>query len=157
MVTSSDIRSTTREHFGPLLFTIYFNDFSEVLKHATAYLFADDAKCSYLPFTYPQWSNTLSRRSKQCLYLVQKWNLSFNCTKCTISYFWQEGTEQVTYTLNDSIMESKSSIKDLGVIINSDLSWSDHCQAIISKAYKTLGLLCCTFTTNSILAILFTN
>ena len=32
---------------GPLIFTIYINDFPEVLQHVTAYLLADDAKCIY--------------------------------------------------------------------------------------------------------------
>ena len=44
-----------------------------------------------------------------------------SCTNCAMLHFWQEGTKQVTYTLNGSILKSKSSIKDLGIIINSGL------------------------------------
>ena len=34
---------------------------------------------------------------------------------------------------------SSSSRKDLGIIISSDLDWSDHFQYISSQAYKTFG------------------
>ena len=38
-----------------------------------------------------------------------------------------------------------SSIKDLGIIISNDLSWSPLHRLIIGKAYKSLGLICRTF------------
>ena len=43
-----------------------------------------------------------------------------------------------------------SSIKELGIIISNDLSWSPHHRLIIAKAYKSLGLIHQTFTTNLI-------
>ena len=43
-----------------------------------------------------------------------------------------------------------SSIKDLGIIISNDLSWSPHHRLIIAKAYESLGLIRRTFTTNLI-------
>ena len=46
---------------------------------------------------------------------------------------------------------SKTSHKDLGVVITSDLKWNAHLEFILSKAYKVLYLLRRTFnTTNSI-------
>ena len=42
-----------------------------------------------------------------------------------------------------------SSIKDLGIIISNNLSWSPHHRLIIAKAYESLGLIRRTFTTEA--------
>ena len=42
----------------------------------------------------------------------------------------------------------KDFIKDLWILITSDLCWSSHCNMITSKAYKQLGPIRCSFTTN---------
>ena len=50
------------------------------------------------------------------------------------------------YFLNGSPIKSASSCKDLGIIVSSDLSWSQHYNMIISKAYCHLVLIHHTFS-----------
>ena len=107
----------------PLIFTIYINDFPEVLKHVTAYLFADDIYPSHTPSDQIAFQEDLNNVCNWS----RKWKLFFNCTKCAVLHFWQEGTEQAMYTLNDTIKESKFSINDL--------SWFDHYQAKHTKPW----------------------
>ena len=38
-----------------------------------------------------------------------------------------------------------NTVRDLGVIFSSNLSWSDHINAIVHKGYSTLHLLCRAF------------
>ena len=54
------------------------------------------------------------------------------------------------YKLNSDYIEYVNSQTDLGVVINSKLLWSEHCDMLISKANSKLGLLMrtCHFTMN---------
>ena len=40
----------------------------------------------------------------------------------------------------------RESHKDLGIVMSHDLSWNKHYDYLLSKAYRTLGLLCRTFS-----------
>ena len=76
------------------------------------------------------------------------WNLQFSPSRCGLLRFWNDST--ILYTMSNVEIVQNSSIKDLGIIISNDLSWSPHHRLIIAKAYKSLGLICWTFTTNLI-------
>ena len=76
----------------------------------------------------------------------KSWNLCFNEQKYILVKF-SASTPKVCedYSLNVHILNTSSSHKDLGIIISSDLDWSDHFQYISSQAYKTFCLLRRTF------------
>ena len=83
--------------------------------------------------------------SKEC-------SLSFNCSKSVVIHFWCNHETPAKYLLNNNYIETRDSIKDLGVMITSNLSWSNHCNMITAKAYKQLGLIRRSFTTNCVSA-----
>ena len=59
----------------------------------------------------------------------------------------QLSTYSTTITLKPG-----TQLKDLGIMITSELSWTSHCNMITSRAYKQLGLICSIFTANCISA-----
>ena len=71
------------------------------------------------------------------------WSLQFSPSKCGLLRFWNDST--ILYTMSNVEIVQNSSIKDLGIIIYNDLSWSPHHRLIIAKS---LGLIRWTFTTN---------
>ena len=76
--------------------------------------------------------------------------LSFNCVKCAVLHFWCNNNSTAQYLLNNNIIDSNESIKDLGIMITSDLSWSTQFNMVVSRAYKQLGLIRHSFKTNCI-------
>ena len=45
------------------------------------------------------------------------------------------------YTLNGTRLERVSNIKDLGIVIQSELNWNKHVRTLIASANRTLGLI----------------
>ena len=139
--------------FGPLLFLIYINDLPSAVTSSRALLFADDTNCLL------SISSSLDTQSLQTdLDTIgawgRKWNMLFNEGKCVHVRFFPnfESAAPFPYSINGSTISNCDHHRDLGVIMSNDLSWSRHCHYIVSKAYKSLGMIRRTFKTNSISA-----
>ena len=131
---------------GPLLFLIYINDLPSAISSSNLLLFADDAKC------YKTIHNPLDRRLLQSdLDLLTDWShanhLVFKTSKCNLVSFKSNSRAVVgdPYIINGCEVSKKDSHCDLGIIFSADLSWSNHYNHIITKAYRALGLLRRTF------------
>jgi len=75
-------------------------------------------------------------------YIASCWsvssNLSFNCVKFAVLHFWCNSNNTAQYVLDNNIIDSLESIKDLGIMISSDLSGSTDCKMAVSRV---LGLV----------------
>ena len=73
-----------------------------------------------------QWSN--------------RWLLKLNAKKCKSISFGKDSIEYL-YSMGGSHLEREFNITDLGVILDTKLSFSEHIQSKISKAFCMLGVI----------------
>ena len=129
---------------GPLLFFVYINDLPLSVRYAQSLIFADDTKC-YHSIMHPRDSNLLQLDLDSLHDWSTMWNLKFQGKKCVHVRFSTSSHAPVSYRLDDHVIESRSTHRDLGVTLCHDLSWDHHCDVISAKAYRCLGLLRRTF------------
>ena len=73
---------------------------------------------------------------------VQNGKLSLNANKCVVIRFsLNHNPDPPLYRVSDVVLKQVNSHRDLGVIANHSLSWSEHCNTICSKAYRSLNLI----------------
>ena len=127
---------------GPLLFIIYINDLPLMAKFSSLFLFANDSKCSK-----SVRSATDSDQLQQDLNNIHEWSLSsnlvFNFKKSSLVTFCPARRTPLdfSYHLNGQSIPRTHSVRDLGVLFSSDLSWGEHIRSIASRGYQTIGLL----------------
>ena len=78
-------------------------------------------------------------------------DLFFNESKFLHIHFGKEFGSH-NFTINGTPIVRSNCVKDLGVHVSSSLKSTTHCEAIVSNAYKILGLIRRTFSTYSIAA-----
>ncbi len=87
--------------------------------------------------------------SKVDLASLSNWSccnhMDFNLEKCASLSFGTESTSTSTYSLCDCLLSRESTYKDLGVIMSSNLNWSNHHSYIVASAYQMLSLTRCSF------------
>ena len=73
------------------------------------------------------------------------WKLSLNSSKCVSLRFSLPSSRNIlpdpVYYISGQPIVSVDKHKDLGVIVQKNLSWSDHIAAACAKAYKSLYLI----------------
>ena len=132
---------------GPMLFTIYINSLPMVLQFATCLLYADDTKC-YKRLSLHSDSVLLQSNLTNLLSWSHTSKILFNLLQSLLLRFCNKSTNinNLTYFFNGSSIKSASSCKDLGIIVSSGLSWSQHYNMIISRVYHQLAFIPRTFS-----------
>jgi hypothetical protein len=127
---------------GPLLFLIYINDITHVIKNCNIRLFADDT-CLFI-----EVDNHLHAADKlnEDLALItdwsNKWLVSFSPQKTEEMIITNKGpATHPALTLDNTPIKRVTAHKHLGLTLTNDLSWKTHAYNIGKKAYNCLGLL----------------
>lgn len=129
-------------HLGPLLFILFINDVCNELSVATVLIFADDIK------VFARVSNLYDQVCLQKdLEKIYAWSclnkIKLNCNKCKVLSFVRSKTNRLSfdYTIHGMFLENVDSIKDLGIIYQSNFEFDMQLRAVTSKAFKLLGFI----------------
>ena len=114
-------------------------------------LYADDAKL-YKPITSIGDCENLQQTLTDLDLWIRENNLDFNESKCKVlSITRRKSPLTYAYQMNSNEITRVHKEKDLGVLINDNLSWNNHVYAIVAKGNKMLGILerTCPLLTNN--------
>ena len=142
---------------GPFLFLLFINDLPDIFDNSvSAKLFADDLK-AYDIFNTLEDGDKIQSALNNLIEWSNKWQLNLSVSKCGSLLVVGKSSFEDTHklTVNGDTLNIFHSTKDLGVFIDSHLSFSEHISGIISKANQRIYLLLKTFRNRSIKLMIF--
>jgi len=144
---------------GPILFILYINDQLEMLRHCLAKIFADDTKL------IGRISDMVTKEGLQDdLLSVIAWactnNMQLNETKFEVLNYTLNRSQwlrtlplhtdnYIYYTSEGVPLEPVSTVRDLGVLVSSDRSWSNHIAKAVGSARTMAAWILSVFSDRS--------
>ena len=115
---------------GPLLFLLFFNDLPDIFNHSNCFHFADDpnfickTNCSDLQSDVDSFTHWCTQNS-----------LKINKDKCNFIIF--NGKFPDCIFVNNQPVQYINLHKDLGLLVSSDPTWSDHISKKLLSSNKS--------------------
>ena len=126
---------------GPLFFITYMNDILHASKNLFNILYADDTSILLSGSDLQK----LIREMNTELELISEWlKLTLNIDKTYYMVFHRgrrKFKHNIELVINDMKIRETTSIKYLGVIIDSKLNWIDHITYVKNKVAKRIGII----------------
>ena len=134
---------------GPLLFVIYINDLPNMVE-SICQLYADDTKL-FSKIDSPDKHSRLQQDLDNLVSWANTWQLRFNADKCHVLHMGYNNPNYVyymeSYVNNERVeLEATKMEKDLGIIVDSELTFSKHVETQVGKANRLVGLIRRSFT-----------
>ena len=130
---------------GPLLFLIFVNDLPSCVNHCEISLYADNTVIYFSSNNACDLKLTLNSDLKHLCSWFNDNLLTLSVSKCKFVIYGNSRKvakfDNVSITVNDSILDRIDSFKDLGVTIQQNLTWSEHIDNISKKFNQRLGLI----------------
>jgi len=122
---------------GPLLFLIYINDIVDLFdgSNVCVKLYADDIKI-YLVITNDTHCATLKTLINKISEWSENWQLKLATNKCQHSRIGlSRSVCSADYYVSDVKLCTVQNVRDLGVLIDSHLTFRDHINSIVSRGH----------------------
>lgn len=125
---------------GPLLFNMFIDDITSDIP-VPCLLYADDIKL-YQPITSLSHCSRLQESLDRVFDWCDRNRLTLNVSKCSVMSFHRKRDPiMFPYNLNGEILSRPNFVRDLGVLFDPQLSFSQHIDTIVSKCHKTMGFI----------------
>ena len=127
-------------HLGPSLFNIFINDIIVCFQNSSPYIFADDLKFIRAVGTLDD-SILLQKDIDRLVEWCNENGMSLNAAKCRhIKFTRNVQFVPSFYSIKETILEEVTTLKDLGIVLDSKLTFLPHSEQTIKKASKKYGL-----------------
>lgn len=157
VVINRDLTSSTRETssgvpqgsiLGPILFSIYIFDFPKALSHCQVHLYADDIEM-YLSFSFKDLETSIDIVNKDLENTVNyshNHGLRINPNKTVAMCIGSENQKSAIekyfkLNIDNSDIDWVTSAKNLGVIIDNNLSFNGHVEHVFKTSFFKLKAL----------------
>jgi hypothetical protein len=121
---------------GPLLFLLYVNDIGRAVPQGNVKLFADDTNL----FIFDSSCVSINAEANLCVYELNQWfivnKLSLNLVKTCCMNFSTKPLSGVILHCGLNVINEVDSCKYLGLVIDSDLKWTSHIDAVYRELVK---------------------
>lgn len=125
---------------GPLLFLIYINDISSGIS-STIRLFADDCVI-YRRISNNEDQILLQKDLQKIENWCSLWLMTLNLSKCKFMHVTRCRSElNYTYTLMSTCLSLVESYRYLGILLTTNLTWSEHILKLVAEASQALGYI----------------
>jgi hypothetical protein len=128
---------------GPILFCIFIYDLPLVVKHCKIVMFADDVK-----LYFPIRDNLDAHLVQIDLNAIQKWSidnqLPVHPQKSTVLHLYPnlyKNCAAAEYTLFDVVLPTVKVQKDLGVLVDENLTFETQMLTTVKKCKQTIGCI----------------
>lgn len=129
---------------GPLLFSIYINDLSNLGLIGSLYMFADDI-CLFYPYKYEQVLKTNMEKDMSLIFEFARINkLILNADKTKLIRFRPNSHKfenEFSVYVDGKVVTEDSKVKYLGVTLQKNLCWDAHIDNLKSKVAPAIGIL----------------
>lgn len=128
-------------HLAPVLFLLFINDIAKQIHHSKYLIFADDLKI---------YKNIASDKDviliQNDLNRIEQWchlnHMELNVHKCShIRFSRKKRSNTVTYSIKRIPLQTVHEVRDLGIIMDSKMTFRSHIDNIVMKSARLLGFL----------------
>ena len=129
---------------GPVLFILFVNDLPLSITHGNISIYADDTKL-YLGLhkdTYNADAVLLNADLQSVKQWFDTWQLKISVDKChVLPLSVREARNVYEYKIDDTSLVPSNSVRDLGVLMDSNLTFHQHVSQVVAKANSKSGLI----------------
>ena len=133
---------------GPALFIIYMNNITEFVQHTILKMFADDSKL-IASIKCSEDRNKLLEDLKALVIWTNKNSMRFNEDKFQLLQIGADESLKQPYQHGEINISKSENVKDLGIFVSEDLTFSHHITEMTTSATKFASWLLRTFYTRS--------
>ena len=128
---------------GPLLFVIYINDLPGISNISKFILYADDANIIINGSNLQEVATLANQVTSTLINWVYANGLALNLKKTCYMIFTKKRIDLSAFQIriDNHIIERKSEAKFLGVIVDENLTWVKHINAVKMKMSRFIGIL----------------